>query len=96
MPAKNKTMKYDEKNNQTNNATVKIYTVGKKQTPENDVRTRLRAHILKGGTPKTFALDEGKHSTMANRMLVGMGLKKVFITDEEHEHLMERRKGGAK
>lgn len=87
-------MKNDENNNKTSNQTDRIYTVGKKQTPENDVRTRLRAHILRGGTPKDFALNEGKHSTMANKMLVGMGLKKVFITDKEHEHLMDRRKGG--
>jgi hypothetical protein len=72
--------------------TTKIYTTGKKQTPEDDVRTRLRAHILAGGTPKEFALGEGKHSTMANKLLVGMGLKKVFISDEEHAILVAMRK----
>ena len=72
--------------------TKHIHTTGKKQTPEDDVRTRLRAHIMAGGTPKEFALAEGKHSTMANKMLVGMGLKKVFISDEEHAILVAMRK----
>ena len=72
--------------------TTKIHTTGKKQTPEDDVRTRLRAHIMAGGTPKEFALGEGKHSTMANKLLVGMGLKKVFITDEEHALIVKLRK----
>lgn len=72
--------------------TTKIHTTGKKQTPEDDVRTRLRAHIMAGGTPKEFALGEGKHSTMANKLLVGMGLKKVFISDEEHAILVAMRK----
>jgi hypothetical protein len=75
--------------------TTKIHTTGKKQTPEDDVRTRLRAHILAGGTPKEFALGEGKHSTMANKLLVGMGLKKVFITEEEHKLLIKLRKESA-
>jgi hypothetical protein len=72
--------------------TKQIHTTGKKQTPEDDVRTRLRAHIMAGGTPKEFALGEGKHSTMANKLLVGMGLKKVFITHEEHAILVAMRK----
>jgi hypothetical protein len=75
--------------------TTKIHTTGKKQTPECDLRTRLRAHIMAGGTPKEFALDQGKHSTMANKMLPGMGLKKVFITEEEHELLIKLRKESA-
>jgi hypothetical protein len=29
---------------------------------------------------------------MANKMLPGMGLKKVFITEEEHELLIKLRK----
>ena len=41
-------------------------------------------------------MAEGKHPTMANKMLGGMGLKKVFITDEEQEHIMQRRAGGVK
>jgi hypothetical protein len=73
----------------------KVHTVGKKQTPEDDVRTRLRAHILAGGSPKEFAIGEGRHSTMANKMLPGMGLKKVFITEEEHELLIKLRKESA-
>ena len=72
--------------------TTKIHTTGKKQTPECDLRTRLRAHIMAGGAPKEFALDQGKHSTMANKLLVGMGLKKVFITEEEHALIVKLRK----
>ena len=75
--------------------TTKIHTTGKKQTPEGDLRTRLRAHIMAGGTPKEFALAQGKHSTMANKLLVGMGLKKIFITEEEHELIIKLRKESA-
>ena len=76
----------------TTTTTKQIHTTGQKQTPEDDVRTRLRAHILSGGTPKEFALGEGKHSTMANKLLVGMGLKKVFISEEEHAMIVAMRK----
>jgi hypothetical protein len=72
--------------------TKQIHTTGKKQTPECELRTRLRAHIMAGGTPKEFALAQGKHSTMANKLLVGMGLKKIFITEEEHAMLIALRK----
>ena len=75
---------------------TKIYTVGKKQTPEGDLRIRLRAHIMAGGTPKEFSLAQGWHSTTAGKMLENMGIIKVFITEEELEHLMKRRAGGAK
>jgi hypothetical protein len=55
----------------------------------------IRAHILAGGSPKEFAMGEGRHSTMANKMLPGMGLKKVFITEEEHELIIKLRKESA-
>jgi hypothetical protein len=74
--------------------TKQIHTTGKKQTPEDDVRTRLRAHIMAGGTPKEFALAEGWHPTTAGKMLEGMGIRKIFITDEEHQHIIVRRLGG--
>ena len=72
--------------------TTKIHTTGKKQTPECELRTRLRAHIMAGGTPKEFALAEGWHPTTAGKMLEGMNIKKVFVTEEEHELLIKLRK----
>jgi hypothetical protein len=72
--------------------TTKIHTTGKKQTPEDDVRTRLRAHIMAGGTPKEFALAEGWHPTTAGKMLEGMNIKKVFITEQEHAVILNMRK----
>ena len=72
--------------------TKQIHTTGKKQTPEDDVRTRLRAHIMAGGTPKEFALAEGWHPTTAGKMLEGMNIKKVFITEQEHAVILNMRK----
>jgi hypothetical protein len=76
--------------------TTKVYTTGKKQTPEGEIRTRLRAHIMAGGAPKEFAAGQGWHATTAGKMLDGMGIRKVYITDEERAHIMQRRAGGAK
>lgn len=89
-------MKNDENNNKTSNPYNKVFTVGKKEIPECTRRTKLRQYILKGGSPKSFSLDQGLHETTAGKMLEKMGIRKRFITDEEHEHLMDRRKGGAK
>lgn len=76
--------------------TTKIHTTGKKQTPEGDIRTRLRAHMMAGGAPKEFSANEGWHPTTAGKMLEAMGISKVYITDEEHALIMQRRAGGAK
>jgi hypothetical protein len=73
----------------------KIYTFGKKQKPEGALRTRLRAHIMAGGSPKEFAANEKMHATTPGKMLAGMGLKKVFISDEEHGLLTSVRKASA-
>ena len=75
--------------------TTKIHTTGKKQTPEGDLRTRLRAHIMAGGAPKEFALAEGWHPTTAGKMLEAMGIAKVFITEEEREIIAKLRKESA-
>lgn len=75
--------------------TTKVYTTGKKQTPEGEIRTRLRAHIMAGGAPKEFAAGQGWHATTAGKMLDGMGIRKVYITDEERALIMQRRAGGA-
>ena len=72
--------------------TTKIYTTGKKQKPEGEIRTRLRAHIMAGGAPKEFAAGQGWHATTAGKMLDGMGIRKVYITDEEHAMLVKLRK----
>ena len=75
---------------------TKIYKYGKKQAPENEKRSALRAHIKAGGTPKEFSEVRTWHPTTAGKMLQQMGIKKVFITDEERAHIMQRRAGGAK
>lgn len=72
-----------------------IHTFGKKQRPEDEVRTRLRAHMMAGGAPKAFALAEGSHPTTALRMLQGMNIKKVFITEEEHALILKMRRAAA-
>lgn len=69
----------------------KIHLHGKKQKPEGDVRSRLRAHILSGGAPKHFNSNEGLHQTTAGKMLGSMGIKKVFVTQEEHALLLKMR-----
>ena len=71
---------------------TKIYTVGKKQALEGDLRIRLRAHMMSGGTPKEFSLAQGWHTHTAGKMLEGMGIKKVFITEDEQDLLMKLRK----
>ena len=72
----------------------KIYTFGKKQKPEGDLRIRLRKHIMSGGAPKEFAANEKLDRTTPGKMLEGMGIKKVFITEEEHAFLIKMRKDG--
>ena len=72
--------------------TAKIYTTGKKETPEGELRTRLRAHIMAGGTPKEFSSVRSWHATTAGKMLQQMGIKKVFITEEEHALITKLRK----
>lgn len=74
---------------------MKIHTFGKKQKPEGDVRISLRAHIMGGGTPKEFGMVRGWHPTTAGKMLEGMGIKKVFITDEEHAMIVKMRRDAA-
>ena len=76
--------------------TTKIHTTGKKETPEGELRTRLRAHMMAGGTPKEFAAGQGWHATTAGKMLDAMSIRKVYITDEERAHIMQRRAGGVK
>ena len=76
--------------------TTKIHTTGKKQTPEGDIRTRLRAHMMAGGAPKEFSANQGWHPTTAGKMLEAMGISKIYITDEEHALIMQRRAGGTK
>jgi hypothetical protein len=68
---------------------TRIYTYGKKKTPEDKLRTELRKHILSGGLAKSFS---SLHASSTSRMLISMGIRKVFITDEEHSMLIKMRK----
>jgi hypothetical protein len=98
-------MNNDDKNNSASNhnpalsgyfpnlrVVQKIYKYGKKQSPENEKRSALREHIMTGGTPKEFSEVRSWHPTTAGKMLQLMGIKKVFITEEEHAHIINRRK----
>ena len=76
--------------------TAKIHTTGKKETPEGELRTRLRAHMMAGGAPKEFSTNQGWHPTTAGKMLEAMGISKVYVTDEEHAMIMKLRKEGSK
>ena len=69
----------------------------KTKTPaaESDFKQRLRTHIMGGGIPKHFSLDAGMHRDTASKMLGAMGIRKVFITEDEHTHLVARRGGVA-
>jgi hypothetical protein len=67
---------------------TRIYTYGKKKTPEDKLRTELRKHILSGGLAKSFNL---LHGSSISKMLGSMGIRKVFITDEEHSLLIKMR-----
>jgi hypothetical protein len=80
----------------TTNKPPRVYMVGKKQLPEGDLRIRLRAHIMAGGAPKYFSLGEGRCPTNAGKMLNAMGIKKVYITEDEQDLLMKLRKERAK
>ena len=86
----------NDKNKQTSNSRTKVFTTGKKQVPETDRHTRLRAHIMAGHAPKIFSINENMYSTTAGKMLNAMGIRKVYITNEEEAHIMQRRAGGAK
>jgi hypothetical protein len=46
---------------------------------------------MSGGAPKHFNSDEGLHHTTAGKMLGSMGIKKVFVTQEEHALLLKMR-----
>jgi hypothetical protein len=70
---------------------MKTHVFGKKQKPEGEVRARLRAYIMAGGAPKQFAVNEKLQATTPGKMLEGMGIKKVFITSEEHALLLKMR-----
>jgi hypothetical protein len=71
---------------------IKTYTTGKKMKPENESQQCLRAHILSGGSPKEFAIDRNLAPASASKMLAGMGIKKVYVTDEEYVLLKANRK----
>jgi hypothetical protein len=101
-------MNNDDKNNSASNhnpalsgyfpnlrVVSKIYKYGKKQLPENDKRAALRAHIMAGGSPKEFSSVRSWHPTTAGKMLEAMGIKKVFITEEEHDIIKQLRKESA-
>jgi hypothetical protein len=57
-----------------------------------DLKRRLHAHILAGGTPKEFACGNLIHSTAAGKLLAGLGIRKVFITRAEHALITQNRK----
>lgn len=59
------------------------------------LKARLRAHILSGGALKEFASDEKLHPTTPGKMLEGLGIRKVFLTEEEREMVAKMRRESA-
>ena len=57
-----------------------------------DLKQRLRVHILAGGTPKEFAIDNALQENTAGKLLASMGIKKVFITEAEHAAIINQRR----
>ena len=57
-----------------------------------DLKRLLRAHILAGGTPKEFSAAHLIHSTSAGKVLADLGIRKVFITREEHALITHNRR----
>jgi hypothetical protein len=63
-----------------------------KPTTMSEIQKRLVAHILAGGAPKEFSVDNGMHQDTASKMLAGLGIRKVFVTEAEHVAIMAQRK----
>ena len=53
---------------------------------------RLVAHILADGSPKEFAIDNGIHKSTAQKILSTLGIRKMFVTEEERKAILEMRK----
>lgn len=53
---------------------------------------RLVDHVLNGGMPKRFAIENHMHPNTAQKILNGLGIRKVFVTEDENRALIEMRK----
>jgi len=56
------------------------------------LKESLRKHIMAWGAPKEWGFMHKIDRTNVNTMVNRMGIKKHYITDEELQHLHERRK----
>lgn len=48
-------------------------------------------HILSGGAPKEFAVNNGVSATWVFRTLCNAGLRKYFLTPDEWQEIRKRR-----
>lgn len=53
---------------------------------------RLVAHIFNGGSPKEYAIENHMHKSTVQKILSGLGIRKMFVTKDEHAAIMEMRK----
>lgn len=56
------------------------------------IKESLRKHVLAWGTAKEWGFMHRIDRTNVNTMIVRMGFKKHYISEEEVRHLHERRK----
>lgn len=57
-----------------------------------DLKSRLVAHIMDGGSPKEFAADNNMHATTPGKILASLGIRKMFVTEAEVAAIIEMRK----
>lgn len=60
--------------------------------PLHVLRPVLREHVLNGGTPKEFAFTHGMNLPNVGKLLGALGLRKYYLTRDEHAQVMKRRK----
>mgnify|MGYP000922334496 CR=1 FL=1 len=56
------------------------------------LRKSLFSHIMAGGTPKEFGYVHRQMRASTQKLLWAMGLRKYYLTPEEHAEVMARRR----
>ena len=60
--------------------------------PRHELRDPAVRHVLSGEPPKSFAALNGISYPWVLKTLCNAGLKRHFLTEDEHRHILERRK----
>jgi hypothetical protein len=60
--------------------------------PPSKLRDAAVRHILAGEPPKSFAALNGISYPWVIKTICNAGLRRYFLTEDEHRHIMERRK----